>query len=74
MVPVIEDHRMSTIFGALHFWIETQIPSRLESPKTKNELIQLALKIESTAIFVLLEEKTRPGGENQTNKTSTSRA
>ena len=51
MVPVTEDHQMSTILGALHPWIEAQVSSRLESPKTKSELIQLALKVESTAAF-----------------------
>lgn len=58
---------MSTILGALHPWIETQVSSRLESPKTKNELIQLALKIESTASF------RSTGARNQANKASTSR-
>lgn len=68
MVPVTEDHQMSTILGALHPWIEAQVSSRLESPKTKNELVQLALKIEATASF-------RPtGAGNQDNKARTSRA
>ena len=68
MVPITGDHQMSTILGALHPWIKTQVSSRLESPKTKNELIQLALKIEFTVSF-------RPtGAGNQANKTSTSRA
>lgn len=53
MVPVTEDHQMSTILGALHPWIESQVSSRLESPKTKSELVQLALKIESTMSFRL---------------------
>ena len=48
MVPVTKDHQMSTILGALHPWIEAQVSSRLESPKTKSELVQLALKVEST--------------------------
>lgn len=51
MVPVTEDHHMSTILGALHPWIEAQVSSRLESPKTKSELVQLALKVESTLSF-----------------------
>lgn len=51
MVPVTEDHQMSTILGALHPWIEAQVSSRLESPKTKSELVQLALKVESTSSF-----------------------
>ena len=49
MMPVPEDLQMSTILGALHPWIEVAISSRLESPKNKAELIQLALKIESTS-------------------------
>ena len=68
MVSVTEDHQMSTILDALYSWIETQVSSRLESPKTKNELIQLALKIESTVSFCPTE------AGNQANKTSTSRA
>ncbi len=68
MVPVTEDHQSNTIFGAVHPWIETQVFSRLESSKTKNELIQLALKIESTASFC------PTGAGNQANKTNTSRA
>ncbi len=59
---------MSTILGTLHSWIETKVSSCLESPKTKNELIQLALKIESMTSFC----PTRAG--NQANKPSTSRA
>ena len=51
MVPVTEDQQMSTILGALHPWIEAQVSSRLESPKTKSELVQLALKVESTMSF-----------------------
>lgn len=51
MVPVTEDHQMSTILGELHPWIEAQVSSRLESPKTKSELLQLALKVESTSSF-----------------------
>lgn len=42
---------MSTILGALHPLIEAQVSSRLESPKTKIELIQLAVKVESTSSF-----------------------
>lgn len=47
MVPVAEEDRISTILRALHPWIEAQVSSRLESPKTKNRVVQLALKIES---------------------------
>lgn len=42
---------MSTILGALHPWIEAQVSSRLESLKTKSELVQLALKVESSSSF-----------------------
>ena len=42
---------MSTIVGALHPWIEPQVFSRLESLKTNSELVQLALKAESTMSF-----------------------
>ena len=51
MIPVIEDHQMSTILGAIHPWIEAQVSIRLESSKTKSELVQLALKVESTSSF-----------------------
>ena len=39
MIPVPEDHQMSTILGALHLWIEAQVSNRLESPQSKSELI-----------------------------------
>ena len=72
MVPVTEDHQMSTILGALHPWIEAQVSSQLESPKTKSELIQLALKVEFTAAFqgnssgtkVARSQATRTEGSN----------
>ena len=51
MIPVPEDHQMSTILGALYPWIEAQVSNRLESPRSKSELIQLALKVESTAAY-----------------------
>lgn len=51
MIPVPENHQMSTILGALHPWIKVQISNRLESPQSKSELIQLALKVESTAAY-----------------------
>lgn len=51
MIPVPEDHQMSTILGALHPWIKAQVTNRLESPKSKSELIELALKVESTAAY-----------------------
>lgn len=51
MIPVPEDHQMSTILGALHPWIEVQISNQLESPQSKSELIQLTLKVESTAAY-----------------------
>ena len=51
MISVPKDHQMSTILGALHSWIETQVSNRLESPQSKSELIQLALKVESTAEY-----------------------
>lgn len=51
MIPVPEEHQMSTILGALHPWIETQVSNRLESPQSKSELIQLALKVESTTVY-----------------------
>lgn len=54
MVPLPEDHQMSAILGAPHPWIEAQVSSCLESPKTKIELIQLALRIEATSSFRLI--------------------
>ncbi len=51
MIPVPEDHQMSTILGALHLWIEAQVSNRLESPQSKRELIQLALKVGSTEAY-----------------------
>ena len=51
MVPVTKDQQMSIIFSALHPRIKTQVFNRLESPKTKSELVQLALKVESTMSF-----------------------
>lgn len=42
-----EDDQISTILRALPPWIAAQVSSRLESPKTKNRVVQLALKIES---------------------------
>lgn len=42
---------MSTILGVLHPWIETQVSNRLELPISKSELIQLALKVESTSAY-----------------------
>lgn len=51
MIPVPEDHQMSTILGALHPWIEAQVSNRLKSPKSKSDLIELALKVESTAAY-----------------------
>ena len=51
MVPVTKDQQMSTIFGALYPWIKAQVSSRLEFPKTKSELVQLPLKVESTMSF-----------------------
>lgn len=51
MIPVPKDHPMSTILGALHPWIKNQVSNQLESSKLKNELIQLALKIESTSAY-----------------------
>ena len=68
IIPLTEDHRMSTIFGALHLWIENQVSGRLELPKKKNQLIQLALKIGSTANFCPI------GAGNQADKTKTSQA
>ena len=38
-VPVTEDQQISIILGALHPWIEAQVSSRLEFPKTKSELV-----------------------------------
>ena len=32
-------------------WIEAQVSNRLELPQSKSELIQLALKVESTAAY-----------------------
>lgn len=70
MVPVTEDDQISTILRALHSWIEAQVSSRLESPKTKNKVVQLALKIESISF-------PRPtgggGGGDQANRGSSSR-
>ncbi len=51
MIPVPKNHQMSTILGALHPWIEAQVSNRLESPQSKSELIQLALKVESTVAY-----------------------
>lgn len=51
IVLVTEDHQMTTLLGALYPWIEAQVSRRLESPKTKNELVQLAIKVESTSSF-----------------------
>ncbi len=45
MIPVTYDHQMSTILETLSPWIESQVSSRLESPKTKSEQIQLAPKV-----------------------------
>lgn len=47
MVSVTEDDQIGTILRALHPWIAAQVCSRLEWPKTKNRVVQLALKIES---------------------------
>lgn len=70
MVPVTEDDQINTILRALHPWIEAEVSSRLESPKTKSKVVQLALKIESISYF-------RPtgggGGGHQTNRASSSR-
>ena len=65
MIPVNEDHQMSIILGALHLWIEAQVSSRLESPKTKSELVQLALKVESTSSFCPLSTNNIAGRGNQ---------
>lgn len=65
MVPVTEDHQMSTILGALHPWIEAQVSSRLESPRTKSELVQLALKVESTSSFRSSSTSNVAGRENK---------
>ena len=65
MVPVTEDHQMSIIFGALHLWIEAQVSSQLKSPKTKSELVQLALKMESTSSFRSSNTGTVAGRETQ---------
>ncbi len=51
MVPITEDQQFSTILDALHPWIKAQVSSRLEFPKIKSELVQLALKVESTMSF-----------------------
>ena len=51
MVELPEELQMTTILHALHPSIEIAISSRLESPKTKKELIQLALKVEATQPF-----------------------
>ena len=65
IVPVTEDHQMSTILVALHLWIKAQVSSRLESPKTKSELVQLALKVECTLSFRSSNTSKVAGRENQ---------
>lgn len=67
MVPVTEDDQISTILRALHPWIEAQVSSRLESPKTKSKVVQLALKIESIYFF-----RPTGGGGDQANRGSSS--
>ncbi len=42
---------MGTILRAIHQWIKAEVSSCLEFPKTKSELVQLALKVESTICF-----------------------
>lgn len=39
MVFITENHQMSTILGAFYPWIEVQVSSRLQSPRTKSELV-----------------------------------
>ena len=46
-----EDPKMNTILVPFHPWIEAQVSSRLEFPKTESEFVQLALKVESTMSF-----------------------
>lgn len=59
MVPVTEEYQMSILLGALHPWIEAKVSSRPELPKSKLELIQLALGIEASASFRLTETGKR---------------
>lgn len=65
MVFVTEEQQMSTILGALHQWIEAQVSSRLESPRTKSELVQLALKVKSTSSFRSFSISNVAGRENK---------
>ena len=51
MVPVSGDQQIGTILSALHPWIKAQVSSCLECLKLKSELVQLALKVESTMSF-----------------------
>lgn len=71
MVSVTEEDQISTILRALHPWIEAQVSSRLESPKTKNKVVQLAMKTES----ISFPRPTRGGGGggDQANRGSSHR-
>lgn len=69
MGPVTEDDQISIILRALHPWIEAQVSTRLESPKTKSKVVQLALKIESVSCFGPTERR-----EDQANVRGSSRA
>lgn len=51
IIPIPEDHQRSTILGALHPWIEAQVSNQLELPKSKSDLIELAFKVESIAVY-----------------------
>ncbi len=51
MVELPEELQMTTILHALHPSMKIAISSRLKSPKTKKEQIQLALKVEATHSF-----------------------
>lgn len=73
MVPVAEEDQISTILRALHPWIEAQVSSRLESPKTKNKVVQLAMKIESVSFLRPTRGGGGGGGEYQANMGSSSR-
>lgn len=59
---------MSTILGALHFFIKSQVSSRSKSPKTGSELILFALQVESTRIFNSSSFSSSKENEENRNK------
>lgn len=51
IIFVPKDHQISTILGALYPWIEAQVSNLMKLPKSKSELIELALKVKSIATY-----------------------